>query len=101
MLIALAVLVGGGYFAATTGLSAIRERFSPPPDYTGAGSGKVLVAWAGCQLMKLALMSAVLESGSSWNITPLALCEASWAGVGWALKNAVASSALMKKRFVA
>jgi UPF0755 protein len=43
VLIALVVLVGGGYFAATTGMSALRERFSPPPDYTGAGSGSVLV----------------------------------------------------------
>ena len=43
MLIALAVLVGGGYLAATTGMSALKDRFSPPPDYTGAGSGKVLV----------------------------------------------------------
>lgn len=43
MLIALAVLVGGGYFAATTGMSALRERFSPPPDYSGDGSGSVLV----------------------------------------------------------
>ena len=43
VLIALAVLVGGGYFAATTGMSALRERFSPPPDYSGDGSGSVLV----------------------------------------------------------
>jgi peptidoglycan lytic transglycosylase G len=43
VLIALAVLVGGGYFAATTGMSALKERFSPPPDYTGEGSGAVLV----------------------------------------------------------
>jgi UPF0755 protein len=43
VLIAMAVLLGGGYFAATTGISALRDRFSPPEDYTGAGSGKVLV----------------------------------------------------------
>jgi UPF0755 protein len=43
VLIALAVHVGGGYLAATAGVGALRDRFSPPPDYTGAGSGKVLV----------------------------------------------------------
>jgi UPF0755 protein len=43
VLIALAVLVGGGYVAATKGMDLIRDRFSPPPDYTGAGTGTVLV----------------------------------------------------------
>ncbi len=43
MLLVLAVLVGGGYFAVTAGMAAFRERFSPPPDYSGAGTGSVLV----------------------------------------------------------
>ena len=43
VLLALAVLVGGGYFVASIGLSAIKDRFSPPPDYSGEGSGTVLV----------------------------------------------------------
>ena len=43
VLIALAVLVGGGYYAATTGIEAIQDRFSPPEDYSGPGTGSVLV----------------------------------------------------------
>jgi UPF0755 protein len=43
VLIALAVLVGGGYFAFSYGLTAIKEKLSPPPDYAGKGSGQVLV----------------------------------------------------------
>lgn len=43
MLIALGVLVGGGYLAATTGMAALREQFSPPEDYTGSGRGKAVV----------------------------------------------------------
>lgn len=42
-LVALAVLLGAGYFAATVGYHALKERFSPPPDYAGTGSGSVLV----------------------------------------------------------
>lgn len=43
MLVVLAVLGGGGYFAVTAGMDAFRERFSPPPDYSGTGTGTVLV----------------------------------------------------------
>jgi UPF0755 protein len=43
VLIALAVLVGGGYLAVSYGVSAIKDRLSPPPDYSGTGSGRVLV----------------------------------------------------------
>ncbi len=45
VLIALGILVGGGYLAATTGIEAIKDRFgmSPAADYDGPGEGKVLV----------------------------------------------------------
>jgi UPF0755 protein len=43
VVVALAVLVGGGYYAATTGIGMIQDRFSPPPDYSGPGTGSVLV----------------------------------------------------------
>lgn len=43
VLIALGVLVGGGYLAATTGIEALKDRFSPAADYEGPGQGKVLV----------------------------------------------------------
>ncbi len=43
VLIALAVLVGGGYLAVSFGLSALKDRLSPPPDYPGPGTGQVLV----------------------------------------------------------
>jgi UPF0755 protein len=43
VLVALVVLVGGGYLAATAGVNAIKDRFAPPADYAGPGSGKVLV----------------------------------------------------------
>src|SRR4051794_18456817 len=43
VLVALAVLVGGGYFAFSYGLTAIKEKLQPPPDYSGTGTGKVLV----------------------------------------------------------
>jgi UPF0755 protein len=43
VLIALAVLAGGAYFAYDRGMEALRGRFDPAPDYTGAGSGSVLV----------------------------------------------------------
>jgi UPF0755 protein len=42
-LLALAVLLGGAYVAYSYGINAIKGRFSPPPDYAGAGSGSVLV----------------------------------------------------------
>ncbi len=43
VLVALAVLVGGGYVAYSYGLSALKDRLSPPADYQGGGTGKVLV----------------------------------------------------------
>ena len=43
VLIAAAVLLGGGYFAYSYGLSALQRKLSPPPDYSGSGSGSVLV----------------------------------------------------------
>jgi peptidoglycan lytic transglycosylase G len=43
VLIALAVLLGGGFVVYSYGLSALKARLSPPPDYSGSGSGKVLV----------------------------------------------------------
>ena len=43
VLIALAVLAGGAYFAYDRGATALRHYFSPPPDYTGSGSGSVLI----------------------------------------------------------
>src|SRR4051794_11708570 len=43
VLIALAVLVVGGYLAYSYGMTAIKDRLSGPEDYSGAGSGRVLV----------------------------------------------------------
>jgi UPF0755 protein len=43
VLLALVVLVGGGAVASSIGLSALKDKLRPPPDYRGAGSGKVLV----------------------------------------------------------
>ena len=43
VLLALAVLVGGGYVAYSYGMTALKDKLSPPPDYTGAGTGQVLV----------------------------------------------------------
>lgn len=43
VLIALAVLAGGAYFAYDRGMEALRGRFEPVPDYTGTGSGSVLI----------------------------------------------------------
>jgi UPF0755 protein len=42
-LVALAVLVGGGYLAYSYGISAVKDRFSGPEDYPGPGSGSVAV----------------------------------------------------------
>jgi UPF0755 protein len=39
----LAVLLGGAYLLLGSGMDALRDRFSPPEDYTGSGTGKVLV----------------------------------------------------------
>jgi UPF0755 protein len=43
VLIALAVLAGGAYFAYDRGMEALRDRFDPAPDYAGTGSGSVMV----------------------------------------------------------
>lgn len=43
VLVAMVVLVGGVYFAWDAGVSALKSRFDPPADYTGVGSGSVLV----------------------------------------------------------
>ncbi len=43
VLIALGVLVGGGYLAYSFGMTALKDRFSAPEDYDGEGSGQVLV----------------------------------------------------------
>ncbi|CAA9364225.1 MAG: FIG004453: protein YceG like [uncultured Nocardioidaceae bacterium] len=43
LLLALALLAGGAYFAFNAGVDALQERFNPPEDYSGDGSGSVLV----------------------------------------------------------
>ena len=43
VLLALAVLVGGGYLAYSYGMTAIKDRLSGPEDYAGSGTGRVLV----------------------------------------------------------
>jgi UPF0755 protein len=43
VLVALAVLVGGGYLAYSYGMSAIKDKLSGPEDYQGGGTGQVLV----------------------------------------------------------
>jgi len=43
LLILLAVLAGGLYWGASTGIEALRDRFSDPEDFAGPGSGTVLV----------------------------------------------------------
>jgi UPF0755 protein len=43
VLVALAILVGGGYYALTTGVGALKDRLSGPEDYPGPGAGQVLV----------------------------------------------------------
>lgn len=43
VLVAVAVLAGGGYFVFDRGVGALRDRLSPPEDYSGPGQGKVLV----------------------------------------------------------
>ncbi len=43
VLLALAVLVGGGYLAYSYGMTAIKDRLSGPEDYSGSGTGQVLV----------------------------------------------------------
>lgn len=41
VLVALAVLVGGFYFAVTKGVELVRDQFADPEDYPGPGRGKV------------------------------------------------------------
>ena len=43
VLIAVGVLVGGAFFAFNAGVDALRDQFNPPEDYSGSGSGSVLV----------------------------------------------------------
>ena len=43
VLIALAILVGGGYFVVNKGMDVLNERFGPPEDYSGSGTGSVMV----------------------------------------------------------
>ena len=43
VLIALAILAGGAYFAYDRGMEALRDRFDPAPDYSGTGTGTVVV----------------------------------------------------------
>jgi UPF0755 protein len=43
VLVALAVLAGGAYFAVNAGMGALKDRFAPPEDYPGPGTGSVLV----------------------------------------------------------
>lgn len=43
LLLVLAAIAGGLYWAASTGIEAVRDRFSDPEDYAGPGSGRVLV----------------------------------------------------------
>ena len=41
VLVALAVVVGGFYFAVTKGVDFVRDQFADPADYAGPGRGKV------------------------------------------------------------
>jgi UPF0755 protein len=43
VLVAVAVLAGGGYLAVSFGVGALEDTLRPPPDYAGSGSGRVLV----------------------------------------------------------
>jgi len=43
VLVALAILAGGGYLVFNLGADALRERFGPPEDYVGTGTGSVVV----------------------------------------------------------
>jgi len=43
VVVALAVLLGGAYVAYSYGLGALKDRLAPAPDYSGSGSGRVLV----------------------------------------------------------
>lgn len=43
VLVALGILAGGGYLVFNLGADALRERFRPPEDYVGTGTGSVVV----------------------------------------------------------
>jgi UPF0755 protein len=43
VLVALALLVGGAFVVGNAGINAIKDRLAPPPDYTGGGTGSVMV----------------------------------------------------------
>jgi UPF0755 protein len=43
VLVAAAVLLAAAYLAYDYGVGALKDLFRPPPDYSGAGSGRVLV----------------------------------------------------------
>lgn len=43
VLISLAVLIGAAFVVYTFGLSALKQKLSPPPDYSGTGTGSVVV----------------------------------------------------------
>jgi UPF0755 protein len=43
VLLAVVVLAGGAYFAFSAGVEALRDRFSPPEDYAGPGTGSVVI----------------------------------------------------------
>lgn len=43
VLVAVAVLVGGGYVLLTRGVEALQDRLGGPADYAGPGTGRVLV----------------------------------------------------------
>jgi len=42
-MVALAILVGGGYLALTKGVDVIKDKLAGPEDYPGPGSGQVLI----------------------------------------------------------
>jgi UPF0755 protein len=43
VVLSLAVILGGGYLVYSVGVGALKDRLSPPADYSGSGSGNVLV----------------------------------------------------------
>jgi len=43
VLVALGVLAGGGFAAYTVGYGYLKRTFAPPPDYSGPGTGSVVV----------------------------------------------------------
>jgi UPF0755 protein len=43
VVIALVVLAGAAYFVYDVGVAALKDRLAPPPDYTGAGKGSVVI----------------------------------------------------------